>query len=312
MRFSVIVPTYKRPAELINCLSSLEHQTRIPDEVIVVEQDTDIDTQHKLEYFIRKSGLNIKKGIVKKPGVISALNSGLNIATGDIVCFIDDDAEASSDWIERIESYYSDKKIGGVGGRIVAYENDVPLIVWEVNKIGQLQWFGRLIGNYCNEVKSICMVDFLPGTNMSFRKSLITSFDENLKGDDYNFEVDMGLSVREKGYNLIFDPKIKVKHNGIRGTQKDSINWLLRSFTNAHNTVYVMLKHLHFIRKIIFLIYFFVVGDTASPGFIKILFLIGRKHFFRSLLIFFYATQGKLAGILTYEKCHPKFHIKTN
>ena len=303
MRFSVIVPTYKRPERLIICLSSLEHQIRTPDEIIVITRNTDIDTQHRLESFMKKSRLNIKKDIVEKPGVVPALNLGLNIVTGNIVCFLDDDAEASPDWIERIESYYSDNKIGGVGGHIIAYENDEPLIVWKANKVGKLQWFGRLIGNYCNDIEGIHRVDFLPGTNMSFRKSIITNFDKNLKGDGYNFEVDMGLSVREKGYKLIFDPKIKVKHNGIRGTQKDTINWSMRSFVNAHNTVYVMLKHLGLMRKIVFLFYFWVIGDTASPGLVKVLSLIGKKYFFGALQMFFYATKGKFAGISTYVNC---------
>ncbi len=301
MRFSVIVPTYKRPKELINCLSFLEHQTRIPNEVITVIRDTDIETQNKLESFMRTSNLNIRKSIVKNPGVVPALKSGLNITNGEIICFIDDDAEASPNWIELIESYYSDKKIGGVGGSIIAYENGELLPIWNTNKVGKLQWFGRLIGNYCCIVKDIQYVDFLPGTNMSFRKSIITNFDENLKGDSYNFEVDMGLSVREKGYNVIFDPRIKVQHNGMRCAQKDTHTWMIKSFTNAHNTVYIMLKHSNFIRKIIFLFYFFLIGDTASPGFMKILSLIGKKYFFRFLRMFFYATQGKFAGILTYR-----------
>ena len=95
--------------------------------------------------------------------------------------------------------------------------------------------------------------------------------------------------------------RIKVKHNGMRWAQKNTHTWMIKSFTNAHNTVYTMLKHSDFMRKIIFLSYFLSVGDTASLGFVKILSLIGRKHFFRFLRMFFYATQGKFAGILTYK-----------
>ncbi|WP_455777492.1 glycosyltransferase family 2 protein, partial [Burkholderia stabilis] len=41
MKISVLVPTYRRPADLARCLLALQRQHRLPDEVIVVARPED-------------------------------------------------------------------------------------------------------------------------------------------------------------------------------------------------------------------------------------------------------------------------------
>ncbi len=56
--------------------------------------------------------------LVREPGVVAAYNRGLDTATGDVVCFTDDDAAPHADWIERIErAFGEDAALGGMGGR---------------------------------------------------------------------------------------------------------------------------------------------------------------------------------------------------
>ncbi|MGF6982009.1 GT2 family glycosyltransferase [Paraburkholderia atlantica] len=45
MKLTVLVPTYRRPADLARCLAALERQSRAPDEVIVVAR-VDDDATH--------------------------------------------------------------------------------------------------------------------------------------------------------------------------------------------------------------------------------------------------------------------------
>ena len=302
MKISVLIPTYKRPKYLMRCLSSLERQTRLPDEVVVVARDTDIETQRTLQEFMKKSRLNIQKTFVTNPGVIPAENAGLNIITGDIVCFLDDDTEAFEDWLQRIEKYYLDDNIGGVGGRIILYDKGQLWKTKKVERVGRVAYFGRLMGNSYQDVANAQYVDFLHGCNMSFRRKLIYKIDPNIKGDGFNFEVHLGLMVKEKKYKLIFEPKIRVKHFGAPRHEGSREDVLERCLANAHNTTYIMLKHFYFIRKIVFLLYFLVIGDVASPGFLKILHLIYKNRTYKFLPMLFYATYGKFQGILSYER----------
>ena len=73
---SVIIPTLGRPT-LARCRAALEGQTRPADEIIVVVDDD-------------------------RRGAAWARNAGLRQAKGDLIAFIDDDAIAPPDWLERL------------------------------------------------------------------------------------------------------------------------------------------------------------------------------------------------------------------
>ena len=91
MKITVIVPTYLRPSDLFNCLEAFKRQTRPLDELLVIVRDTDTKTWEFLDNFNLES-LPLHTQTVTKPGVIAAMNQGLKVATGDIICFTDDDA----------------------------------------------------------------------------------------------------------------------------------------------------------------------------------------------------------------------------
>ena len=44
MRMSVLVPSYKRPQDLVRCLAGLARQKRAADQVVVVARRTDDET----------------------------------------------------------------------------------------------------------------------------------------------------------------------------------------------------------------------------------------------------------------------------
>src|SRR3954462_4949950 len=67
-----------------------------------------------------------------KRGLSDARNSGVKRAYGDIVAFLDDDAEAAPDWLDRRTAHYTDASVAGVGGWIEA--------VWAEGRPG---WFPR-------------------------------------------------------------------------------------------------------------------------------------------------------------------------
>ena len=104
MHLTVLVSSYRRPESLTRCLDSLLAQTRSPDELVVVVRDTDEATHETVKSFIRQNGEAMPTVLasVAKPGVVPATNAGLSHSTGDVVCFIDDDAVASRDWLARI------------------------------------------------------------------------------------------------------------------------------------------------------------------------------------------------------------------
>jgi len=118
MRTSVVVCAYadERFDRLSGAVASLGAQTAPPAEVIVV-----IDHNPKLLDRARRAypGALVVPNLGTR-GLSDARNSGVNRAYGDVVAFLDDDAEAAPDWLERLTAPYADSSVAGVGGWIEA------------------------------------------------------------------------------------------------------------------------------------------------------------------------------------------------
>ncbi len=307
MKISVIVPTYQRPECLRRCLEGLARQIRKPDEIIVVVRDTDTVSQKMVTHLraaLRKS-LNIKVISVHKPGQLPALNAGLNEAKGHIICFTDDDAEARSDWIERIEKHFRDPAIAGVGGRDIVIVNGES-IEGKCKVVGRMFWFGRYIGNHHLELQrdKPVAVDLLKGVNMAFRSNYLEGFhfDENLdKQTSSNNEIDLCLLVKKKGGRIIYDPLLKVNHyttQRFAGVKREET--VKNIYNYSHNYTYIILKNFPWHRGVAFLIYIFLVGQRSSWGVLTTIVdpLVGRRIPWRGQVI--PSFKGKIDGIRTY------------
>jgi glycosyltransferase involved in cell wall biosynthesis len=95
-----------------------------------------------------------------------ARNSGVAAARGSVVAFLDDDAVAAPDWLERLATAYLDERVLGVGGEIEP--------VWET---GRPRWFpvefGWVVGCTFRGLPERTSVVRNPiGANMSFRREL--------------------------------------------------------------------------------------------------------------------------------------------
>jgi hypothetical protein len=115
---SVVVSTYneKRWVDLLACVRSLESQTLSPLEVIVV-----VDHNPSL---LERAADAFPDAIVvpnqRARGLSGARNSGTAVARGSIVAFIDDDARAEPDWLERLqECFGEDGSVVGAGGALL-------------------------------------------------------------------------------------------------------------------------------------------------------------------------------------------------
>ena len=327
MKIVVVIPTYRRPKDLARCLEALQRQTRRADEVIVVVRDTDTETWTFLETFQPQSGsdsdvdsqdispttlwgatgdqalteeygdqLPLRTVKVTVPGVVAAMNAGLDVESGDIIAFTDDDAAPHSDWLARIETHFrSDERIGGVGGRDWVYhgtqlENGDVLrgrpSVREV--VGLVQWHGRVIGNHHIGAGAPREVDVLKGVNMSFRRSAIRGlhFDGRMRGTgaQVHFEIAFSLALRRTGWKLIYDPMVAVDHYPAQRFDEDQRNSFndIALINAVHNETLVLLEHLPPVRRTIFLLWATLVGTRDALGLFQ--------------WLRFLPKQGRLAG----------------
>jgi len=102
MPISVIIPAYNASKTIRLCLEAVTGQTVNPDEIIVVDDHSTDDT-------VRIAGefkVRIITGRVRK-GAAQARNRGAKTAMGDILVFVDADAQLPADALRRITEQYS-------------------------------------------------------------------------------------------------------------------------------------------------------------------------------------------------------------
>jgi cellulose synthase/poly-beta-1,6-N-acetylglucosamine synthase-like glycosyltransferase len=268
MKMSVLIPTYRRPADLRRCLEAIAEQSRRPDSVIVVCREDDAET-HDVVSSIR-IGDWIKLVHVKVPGQVAALNAGLKEISGDVVAITDDDAAPWPDWLMRIEQHFmAHPNVGGIGGRDHVRGGRQEI---EQTRVGVVQWFGRLIGNHHLGIGAARDVDMLKGANMSFRLAAVgdVRFDERLHGSGAQVHNDIAFSfaIARKGWRLLYDPAVAVDHYPAQRFDEDqrSQKSLLATSHSAYNETLTLLEHLPAVTRPLFLAWALLIGARDLPG----------------------------------------------
>lgn len=225
LRSTVIIPTYNRPSELKGFIESLLRQTKMPDELIVVDDGNLPGIPLKSE--CEDSGIKciyLKKDV---PGLTESRNAGINVSSGDIILFFDDDVVLSPEYLEEIMSLYQEDEKGaimGVGGVI---DNIPPLsLKLRLRKIFDVVFLlsgfseGRVLPSgfcvdygYGNRIKKLKEVDFLPGCACSYRKAVFSEFSFTEQYRDYGFGEDKDFSYQvAKKYKIMINPKARLLH----------------------------------------------------------------------------------------------------
>lgn len=158
---AIVVRTYTedRWHYLVNCLDSLLKQSRQPDQlIVVVDHNPALMDKIKQKYPTVAAVENILP-----QGSSGAWNSGILNVTSEITAFIDDDAQAETDWLAQLLRHYDNQDVYGVGGHIQP--------IWES---GKPSWFPDeflwVVGcSYIGLPEKVEPVRNMIGCNMSFR-----------------------------------------------------------------------------------------------------------------------------------------------
>jgi O-antigen biosynthesis protein len=194
---SVIVCAYQAEETIDECLQSLM-ELNYPDyEVLVVDDgSTDATAEIASEYPVRL----LREG---RFGLSSARNLGLERAEGEIIAYIDADAQADPDWLIYLALALESHKTAGAGG-----PNPTPY-----DDPFSSQCVARAPGGPIHVLLDNERAEHVPGCNMAFwREPLleIGGFDPVYRtaGDD----VDVCWKLTDKGYGLRFHPSALVWH----------------------------------------------------------------------------------------------------
>jgi GT2 family glycosyltransferase len=298
----VLIATYRRPDDLLRCLSALKKQSLQPNDILVVVRDNDSDTMSTLSgYYL--DGLPARVITIDRPGSVAARNAGLDVCLTDIVAIIDDDTSPHADWLSRVmENFRNDPALGGLGGRDRCFDGTAfddrrePVV-------GKIQWWGRTIGNHHLGFGKVREVDVLKGANMSFRAKAFehVRFNTRLKGrgaqpsEDFCFSVD----VKAQGWKLAYDPAALVDHYasgrdekrlyvGVSAVEDEAA---FRDF--CYNQTLSIWNALSPLRRSVFFAWSCLIGTGVFPGLVQAV-RFTPKLGLKSWRRLFLAQQGKM------------------
>ena len=319
---SVVICTKNRPNHLKACLTSLLKQTYPPKAIIIVDDYSDedlnvyeflMDEIATFHYSILELLHNVDITLIKNKvhsGIVASRNTGISVAGGDIVAFLDDDGFAHKDWLKNLaKSYGKNEKILGVGGPVVEIGRSIKTPTRPIKNLAYIK-DGKIVTNYrvkrLEEIKYLPrkFVPFLQGGNMSFRRNALLQVgggNANLAGNFYREETDLCIRISRKG-RLLFEPSAVTYHNTAKsGGCRDIINFDLSRFLYFmfRNTTYFFFENFGLKKAIRFTfqalrrqIRLIQKNKTGIPR--DYLLIINKKQHIKSAIL------GSLAGFLKW------------
>src|SRR5207302_801054 len=104
--------TERRWADLVEAVGSVREQTVPAGEIIVVIDCNPELVERAAAEFI---GVVVVENTGKR-GLSGARNTAIELAKGDVIAFLDDDAAAEPDWLAQLLAGYRDSRVLAVGG----------------------------------------------------------------------------------------------------------------------------------------------------------------------------------------------------
>lgn len=139
LAISVVTPTYCRPGELGGLLRNLTQQTRLPDEVVIVDASPDTATGIVVEQLRPHVPFAIRY-LRSAKGTAVQRNAGIRGACGHFIAFIDDDVRLDADFLDVVIGHFQRDEAERVGA-IVGYRKNEPLSEVEP---ARWVWYRRL------------------------------------------------------------------------------------------------------------------------------------------------------------------------
>ncbi len=202
-RVSVVVCSYNGAATIRDCCQGLLALDYPEYEVIVVDDGSaDGTAAIASEYGFRVFS-------TENRGLSSARNTGWQVATGEIVAYIDDDASPDPHWLKYLATAFRQGGYAAVGGPNIPPLDSCPTAAC----------VAHATGNPRHVLLSDREAEHIPGCNSAFRRDALEAvggFDPQFRvaGDD----VDICWRIRERGWRLGFSPAAMVWHR-----RRDSI-----------------------------------------------------------------------------------------
>jgi glycosyltransferase involved in cell wall biosynthesis len=200
MKLSAIVPVHNGGAGLRRCLEAVLAGTRVPDELIVVD-DGSTDGSGEAARALGARVIRLDDG---PNGPAAARNRGAAAATGEVILFFDADVVVHPDTVARMERYLSDEP--AVDALFGSYDDNPPAR-------GMVTRYKNLEHHYVHQQGRREAGTFWAGCG-AIRRAVFShsgGFDERYARPSIE-DIELGVRLRQAGYRIWLCPDVQVVH----------------------------------------------------------------------------------------------------
>jgi succinoglycan biosynthesis protein ExoM len=130
-KISIVIPTQRRPGGLARAARSVMRQRSVDPadlELVIVDNDCAPSAKPVARVLAAESPFPLRYVHEPDPGVANARNAGVTLAQGELIAFLDDDEEASADWLAALTEvqarFGADVVFGPVQARTPSWVKD--------------------------------------------------------------------------------------------------------------------------------------------------------------------------------------------
>lgn len=197
LTLSIVIPAYNEAVHVNACLDAIAKQTVMPDEVIVIDNNSTDNTAQ-----IAKSYPFVKVLSEHRQGIAYARNAGFNASTSTIIGRIDVDTLLPPGWVEKVKKFYHDNNHANCALSGPAYYYNIR---WP-RTVGAIQHFiafrlNRLLMGH----------DILWGSNLALPKVLWEDVRPRVcERADIHEDLDLAIHLHRSGHPVSYRKSLRV------------------------------------------------------------------------------------------------------
>jgi GT2 family glycosyltransferase len=235
---SVVVPTWNGAHLLPACLDSLRQQTYAPIEVLVADgASTDATAE-----LLRQAYPDVRLVQLRRNrGFAGNVNAGLRASRGEVVCLLNNDAQAEPDWLAVcVEALQRDTSLGAVASKVLyADRRTINSAGDQLGRDGapRQRGVGQPDGPAWDRVEPVFGAT---GGAAAYQRAMLA--DVGLLDEAffmYLEDVDLAFRAQLAGWGCVYQPAARVYHQG-----GASASGPLASFYNGRNLIRLLAKDL--------------------------------------------------------------------
>ena len=207
MKVSILIHNLDRASVLEPCLRSALQQIHRPLEVVILDAgstDNSVRVIADASDLLRKAGIDVLISNCARLGVAASRNLAAGLASGDLLCAIDNDATfADPECVTRaVSQFHCNSNLGLVSFRVLkANTTEVDQSAWVFRRSSD-QWFDRAFSTFT-----------FAGTGFCVRADAykeVGGFWDHLQYA--REEEDLGMALIDGGWQLAYSPDTTIRH----------------------------------------------------------------------------------------------------